>query len=58
MQAAQAEFLLRFLLPQLKSEQTITKEILCSVPPDKGDYKPDAKSMSALKLAWHPRWRH
>jgi hypothetical protein len=26
---------------------------LCSVPPDKGDYKPDAKCMSALQLAWH-----
>jgi hypothetical protein len=31
----------------------ITKKILCSVPPDKGDYKPDAKCMSAQQLAWH-----
>lgn len=44
-----AKFLLRFLLPQLKSEQTITKKILSSVPPDKGYYKPHAESMSALK---------
>jgi uncharacterized damage-inducible protein DinB len=53
MRPAQAKFLLRFLLPQLKSEQTITKKILCSIPPDKGDYKPYAKCMSARQLAWH-----
>jgi uncharacterized damage-inducible protein DinB len=53
MRPAQAKFLLGFLLPQLKSEQSITKKILSSVPPGKGDYKPNAKCMSALKLAWH-----
>jgi hypothetical protein len=53
MRPDEAKFLLRFLLPQLKSEQTITKKILNSVPPDQGDYKPHADSMSALKLAWH-----
>jgi uncharacterized damage-inducible protein DinB len=49
----QAEFLLQFLLPQLKSEQMITKKILSSIPLDKGDYRPDAKCKSALQLAWH-----
>jgi uncharacterized damage-inducible protein DinB len=53
MRPDEAKFLLRFLLPQLNSEQTITKRILSSVPADQGDYKPDAKCMSALKLAWH-----
>jgi uncharacterized damage-inducible protein DinB len=53
MRPDEAKFLLRFLLPQLKSEQTITKRILSSVPPDMGDYKPHAKCMSALRLAWH-----
>jgi hypothetical protein len=53
MRPAQAKFLLRFLLPQLKSEQIITKKILFSVPPGKGDYRPDPKCMSALKLGWH-----
>jgi uncharacterized damage-inducible protein DinB len=48
-----AKFLAGFLLPQLKSEQIITKKILCSVPPDKGDYNPDPKSMDALHLARH-----
>jgi uncharacterized damage-inducible protein DinB len=53
MGSAQAQFLLEFLLPQLKSEQAITKKILSSIPPDQGDYKPDAKCRSALRLAWH-----
>lgn len=49
----QATFLLGFLLPQLKSEQVITQKILSTVPADKGDYRPDAKSRSAFELAWH-----
>lgn len=53
MQSAEARFLLQFLLPQIKSEQAITKKILASIPPDRGDYKPDPKCMSALQLAWH-----
>jgi hypothetical protein len=50
MQPDQAEFLLRFLLPQLKSEQAITKKIMSAVPPDQGAYKPAAKCMSAFEL--------
>jgi uncharacterized damage-inducible protein DinB len=53
MQPDQAKFLLDFLLPRLKSEQATTKKILSAVPPDKGDYKPHPKSMSALKLSRH-----
>ena len=53
MRPDEAEFLFRFLMPQLKSEQTITKKILSSMPQDQGDYKPHAESMSAMKLAWH-----
>ena len=53
MQPDQARFLLDFLLPRLKSEQATTKKILSAVPPDKGDYKPHPKSMSALKLSRH-----
>jgi uncharacterized damage-inducible protein DinB len=53
MRPDQAQFLRHFLLPQLKSEQAITRKILSSIPPDQGDYKPDAKCMSALKLAGH-----
>ncbi len=53
MRPDQAKFLLEFLLPQLKSEQTVTKKILSSIPPDKGDYRPASKCRSALQLAWH-----
>jgi uncharacterized damage-inducible protein DinB len=53
MRPAEAEFLLQFLLPQLKSEQMITKKILCSVPPDQGDYAPAPHSRTALQPAWH-----
>jgi uncharacterized damage-inducible protein DinB len=53
MRPDQAEFLLSFLLPQLKSEQAVTKRILSAVPSDKGDYKPHAKCKSAFQLAWH-----
>jgi uncharacterized damage-inducible protein DinB len=53
MHPSQAEFLLRFLLPQLKSEHAITRKILSAIPPGQGNYRPDPKSMSALGLAWH-----
>jgi uncharacterized damage-inducible protein DinB len=53
MQPDQAIFLFHFLLPELKSGQAITEKIPSAVPPDKGDYKPDAKCMSARGLAWH-----
>lgn len=49
MRPEKADFPLRFLPPQLKSEQAITKKILSSVPPDQGGYKPVASCMSALK---------
>lgn len=53
MRADQAEFLLWYLLPQLKSEQAITKKIMSAVPPDNDAYRPDAKSKSAFELCWH-----
>ena len=49
----EALFLLRFLLPQLKSEQAVTYKILLAVPPDRESYRPDAKSRSAFELARH-----
>ena len=53
MRPDQASFLLSFLLPQLKSEQAITAKLLRSIPPDRADYRPHPKSMSALRLARH-----
>lgn len=49
----QARFLFEFMQPQLESEQTITRKILSSVPLEKGGYRPDPKSKSALELARH-----
>jgi uncharacterized damage-inducible protein DinB len=53
-QAEQASFLLNAVyLPGLKNEQRVTKSVIEAIPPDKGDYRPDGISKSALELAWH-----
>lgn len=40
-------------LPGLKNEHRITKSVIEAIPPDKGDYRPDQISRSAMDLAWH-----
>jgi len=53
-QPDQARFLLHGVyLPGLRSEHGITKSIIEAIPLDKGDYRPDQVSKSALDLAWH-----
>ena len=53
-QPDQANFLLHGVyLPGLKNEHRITKSVIEALPPDKGDYRPDGISKSALELAWH-----
>ena len=53
-QADQASFLLNTIcLPALRNEQRITKSVIEAIPPDKGGYRPDEISKSALDLAWH-----
>src|SRR5271156_61781 len=53
-QADQANFLLQGVyLPGLKNEHRITKAVIEAIPLDKGDYRPDDISKSALDLAWH-----
>src|ERR1700688_892688 len=42
-----------FSLPALKNEHRITQQIIETIPVDKGDYRPDAVSKTALELAWH-----
>lgn len=49
----QAKFLLASSLPALKIEHAVTKRVIEAIPLDKGDYRPDAISKSALELAWH-----
>jgi uncharacterized damage-inducible protein DinB len=53
-QPDQAGFLLHAVyLPALKNEQRITKCVIEAIPLDKGGYRPDGISKSALDLAWH-----
>jgi len=54
LQPDQANFLLHgVLLPAIKGEHRITRSIIEAIPVDKGDYRPDEVSKSALELAWH-----
>ena len=53
-QPDQASFLLQGVyLPGLRNEHRITKSVIEAIPLDKGDYRPDSISKSALDLAWH-----
>ena len=49
----QARFILDTALPTLKSEHETTRRVIEAIPLDKGDYRPDAISKTALELAWH-----
>jgi len=49
----QTSTLLQVTLPALKNEHRITKRIIEAIPLDKGDYRPDPNSKTALELAWH-----
>jgi uncharacterized damage-inducible protein DinB len=46
-------FLNTVYLSALKNEHRITKQIIEAIPLDKGDYRPDSISKTALELAWH-----
>jgi len=49
-----ALFLLRTVfLPTLEREHPKTRQVIEAIPLDKGDYRPDAASKTALELAWH-----
>ncbi len=49
----QAKLILVAALPTLKSEHQTTRRVIEAIPLDKGDYRPDAVSKTALELAWH-----
>jgi uncharacterized damage-inducible protein DinB len=54
LQPDQASFLLQNVyLPGLKNEHRVTTSIINAIPADKGDYRPDEISKSALDLGWH-----
>src|SRR5437899_12298203 len=49
----QARFLLNSVVPPFTQEHVVTKRVIEAIPLDKGDYRPDSVSKSALELAWH-----
>lgn len=54
MQPEQAGFLLHdVLLSGFRNEHRITKAVIAAIPSDRGDYRPDEVSKTALELAWH-----
>jgi uncharacterized damage-inducible protein DinB len=53
MQPEQAVFLFQTVQPVLDREHQLTKRIFEAIPLDKGDYRPDAVSKTALELGWH-----
>jgi uncharacterized damage-inducible protein DinB len=54
MQPDQATFLLHdVFLPNLKNEHRLTKNVIGAIPLDKGNYRPDEISRTAMELAWH-----
>ncbi len=53
LQFDQATLLLNALLPLIQAEHKTTLKVIRAVPIDRGDYKPDPRSMNALDLAWH-----
>jgi uncharacterized damage-inducible protein DinB len=54
MQPDQATFLLHAIfLPSLEKEHPVTRKVIEAIPLDKGDYRPEPISKTALELAWH-----
>jgi uncharacterized damage-inducible protein DinB len=54
LQPDQATFLFHAVfLPAVEREHAVTKQVIEAIPVDKGDYRPDTVSKTALELAWH-----
>ena len=53
MKPEQGMFLLQFEMPTLQREHATTKQVIEAIPAQKGDYRPDANSKTALEIAWH-----
>ena len=49
----QARFVLQLGLPIYRAEHRTTRRVIEAIPADKGDYRPEAASRTALELAWH-----
>jgi uncharacterized damage-inducible protein DinB len=44
------------MLPGLPNEHALTRRVIEAIPADRGDYRPDPASRTALDLAWHIAW--
>ena len=53
LQPEQANFFLQQMLRTLSREHEVTSKVIAAIPLDKGDYRPDPVSKTALELAWH-----
>lgn len=53
MQPSEATTIRNFLLGTIRNEHETTLRVLAAVPAERSAYTPDAKSMTALDLAWH-----
>ena len=51
--ADQAKTIADFTLADFENERAATKRVIGAIPVAGQDYTPDAKSMTALDLAWH-----
>jgi uncharacterized damage-inducible protein DinB len=49
----QAAFVRSYLLPQLRSEQAVTRRVIAAIPDGQGGFKPGDKARSAARVAWH-----
>lgn len=49
----EAVFLRDYLLPQVRSEQAVTRRVLAAIPEERGDYRPGEKGWTVTRLAWH-----
>jgi uncharacterized damage-inducible protein DinB len=53
LQPEQASVLLNVALGALTQESRLTTKVITAIPLDRGDYRPDPVSKTALELAWH-----
>lgn len=49
----EARLLAGYLLTQIEQETATTRRVIEAIPAGREAYSPDARSMNALKLAWH-----
>ena len=56
LQPEQGTFLMQMWMPSLKNEHRLTKSVIEAIPRDKGDYRPDPTSKTALAITTAGCW--